>query len=77
MGCCCACMWGYCCLIPLKPQTIEILALIFSIITIAFSIWGMAGNPWRDIEIEGKILFYISFAFIIRSSDGGYTSRKV
>jgi len=55
----------YCCLTPLKPRCIEILALIFNLIELVFLIWAIVDIPWEDISTGGKIIFYIMFSLII------------
>ena len=65
MGSIIACICCYCCLTTLKPRCIEIIALICNIIEICFMIWGIAGIPWDDIKIGGKIVFFIPFAFMV------------
>ena len=67
MGSIIACLCCYCCLITLKPRTIEIFALICSIIQIGFLIWGIAGIPWDDIKTGGKVTFFITCAFVVLS----------
>ena len=65
MGSLIACICCYCCLTALKPKCIEIIALICNILEIGFLIWGIAGIPWNDIKIGGKIVFFIPCAFIV------------
>ena len=65
MGSLIACICCYCCLTALKPKCIEIIALICNILEIGFLIWGIAGIPWNDIKIGGKIVFFILCAFIV------------
>ena len=67
MGGLIACIGCYCCLMALKPRIIEIIALIASLLEIGFLVWGIAGIPWDDIKIGGKIVFYIACALIVLS----------
>ena len=67
MGCCLACICCYCCLQTFRPKTIEFTALGCNILEIVFMIWGIAGIPWGDISIGGKVFFSLSCVFIILS----------
>lgn len=55
----------FCCLAVLKPQIIEVIALISNFIMIGCFVWSIIGIPWDVINTGGKVLFYISFGFAI------------
>ena len=58
MGICC------CCLINLKPKSIEIITLIINLIEIGIMLWGIIGIPWDVIKVGGKIIYLIPFVFV-------------
>ena len=49
----------------LKPRVIEVIALLANLIEIGFLIWGIVDIPWEDINIGGKILYYVSCGLVV------------
>ena len=65
MGAILACIGCYCCLLPLKPKFIELIALLTNLVEIGFLIWGIVDIPWSHISTGGKVCFYIGCGLII------------
>ena len=65
MGTILACIGCYCCLLPLKPKFIELIALLANLVEIGFLIWGLVDIPWSHISTGGKVCFYITCGLIV------------
>ena len=65
MGAILACIGCYCCLLPLKPKFIELIALLANLVEECFLIWGLVDIPWDHISTGGKVCFYITCGLIL------------
>ena len=65
MGSIIVCIGCYCCLLNLKPISIEIIALFANLFEIGFLIWGIVDIPWDDMTTGAKVCFYITCGLIL------------